>query len=388
MRESCFTSEVYALYAIGSLDGEDLTEIESHTRSGCEVCRQELLQARRLWFMFASSAPSASPRPELKQRVMAAIQPARLRVVTPPPRRSNWWMQAIAAALLLATGIGVGWKLHRPPSAPSGPLRQIVQAPPSPAPAPDQTGIEKLQAQIADLNARLKQQADQLAAGASLEKTVAALQAEAAGRARILQDAQDHAAQLQSEAQRLRDKAAAADARAHQAEQQFQTASAERKQAQDRESSLRNEYAARIRQLENENAKFQRVIDDQQRKLQQNQQLVAFYSSPNLRFRQYKGTRSGPDATAHVVEQEGSRVVFYAFHLPQLPAGRTYQLWLIRGQSPAIVSGGIFKVDAQGNAVVEFSNPAMIRDVRQFAVTDEPGGGSPGPTGNQFFRAS
>jgi hypothetical protein len=37
---------------------------------------------------------------------------------------------------------------------------------------------------------------------------------------------------------------------------------------------------------------------------------------------------------------------------------------------------------------VQFSNADMLKNVRQFAVTDEPDGGSPGPTGKQFFRAS
>jgi hypothetical protein len=140
--------------------------------------------------------------------------------------------------------------------------------------------------------------------------------------------------------------------------------------------------------LEGENEKFRRVIDDQQRRLQQNTQLVAFFSNPNLKFYQYQGTRNGPGSRAHVVMQDGSKAMFYAFHLPQLPAGRTYQLWLIRGQSPAIVSGGVFQPDQDGNAIVQFSDAAMLKDVRQFAVTDEPGGGSPGPTGKQFFRAS
>ena len=89
-----------------------------------------------------------------------------------------------------------------------------------------------------------------------------------------------------------------------------------------------------------------------------------------------------------MVAQEGSRVMFYAFNLPKLPAGRTYQLWIIRGQSPAIVSGGVFQPDQSGNAVVEFAGASMLRDVRQFAVTDEPAGGSRGPTGRQFFRAA
>src|SRR5204863_7399339 len=54
MSESCFTSEIYALYVIGSLDGEDLSEFSRHIRQGCEVCSSQLTQARELWTSVAA----------------------------------------------------------------------------------------------------------------------------------------------------------------------------------------------------------------------------------------------------------------------------------------------------------------------------------------------
>src|SRR5579864_1296266 len=113
MSQSCFTSEVYALYAIGSLDGEELSELETHTGRGCEVCRAELEQARTLWSTYAAATPPVAPPPYLKQKVLAAVAPPRLRVV--PKRSISWWMQAVAAVLILSAGIGVGWKIQRPP---------------------------------------------------------------------------------------------------------------------------------------------------------------------------------------------------------------------------------------------------------------------------------
>jgi hypothetical protein len=223
---------------------------------------------------------------------------------------------------------------------------------------------------------------------ANLQAALARAQSEASASAQGLQQAQARAAQLEMQTRQLQAQATTAEARARDAEQRYQSADSERKVAVDRETRQRETTAARVRQLESENEKFRRVIDDQQRRIQQNTQLVAFFGSPNLKFYQYQGTRNGPSAKAHVVMQDGAKAMFYAFHLPQLPAGRTYQLWLIRGQSPAIVSGGIFQADRDGNAVVQFSDASMLKDVRQFAVTDEPNGGSSGPTGKQFFRAS
>jgi anti-sigma-K factor RskA len=396
MSESCFTSEVYALYAIASLDGDELGEFSRHIGQGCEICRTELAQARSLWTSFAAAAPVAEPSPGLKQKILRAARHSS--VLAMPPRRARrfeWWQQAGAAAAILVIGAVVGWNLHRPAPAP----RVTEVAPPVVTTVPPGQQAERenaeLRARIAELDKTLaSQQAllrDAAARSAEIRDLQAALarsQSDGSNSASALQEAQAHVTQLEAQGRQFQAQATAAEARARDAEQRYQAADNERKLALDREARQRETTAARIRQLEGENEKFRRVIDDQQRRIQQNTQLVAFFASPNLKFYQYQGTRNGPAANAHVVMQDGARAVFYAFHLPPLPAGRTYQLWLIRGQSPAIVSGGVFQPDSNGNAIVQFANAAMLKDVRQFAVTDEPAGGSSGPTGKQFFRAS
>jgi hypothetical protein len=315
----------------------------------------------------------------------------------PPPRvpRFAWWQQAAAAVVIGGIGVGVGWNLRRPPVPQH--VAEVV-TPPPPAPPVDQRLEQEnreLRARIAELDKTLTAQQQQLRDGstqsaelARLQTALARAQADASTASQGLQQAQARATQLDAQSRQLQTQTTTAEARAREAEQRYQTAESERKLAVDRETRQRETAAARIRQLEGENEKFRRVIDDQQRRIQQNTQLVAFFASPDLRFYRYQGTGNGPSATAHVVMQAGSKAMFYAFHLPQLPSGRTYQLWLVRGQRPGIVSGGIFQPDKDGNAVVQFSDAAMLKDVRQFAVTDEPDGGSPGPTGKQFFRAT
>jgi anti-sigma-K factor RskA len=397
MADGCFTSEVYALYVIGSLDGDDLSEFSRHIRQGCNLCSHELAQARELWTSFAAAVPPATPRPEVRQRILESVRHSSvLAMPAPPVRRILWWQQVAAAIVILGLGIGVGWNLRRP-----APRQQTAQAPPVIGTAGDSRLEQEnrdLRARVAELDRTLASQQAQLREGAArstelaqLQTTVARAQADATTGAENLRQAQTRATELETQARQLQDRATTAEARARDAEQRYQTADGERKQVLDREARQRETAATaatRIRQLEAENEKFRRVIDDQQRRIEQNTQLVAFFGSPNLRFYEYQGTRNGPAAKAHVVMQDGGKAMFYAFHLPQLPAGRTYQLWLIRGQSPAVMSGGIFQADANGNAVMQVSDAAMLRDVRQFAVTDEPAGGSRGPTGRQFFRAS
>src|SRR4051794_15024481 len=128
MAESCFTSEVYALYVIGSLDGDDLGDFSRHIGAGCDVCRGELTQARELWTSFAAATPPVSPRPEVKQRILAAARRSRVVALPPRARALPWWQQAAAAILILGVGVGVGWNLRHPAAPP-----QVAQVP-TPAP--------------------------------------------------------------------------------------------------------------------------------------------------------------------------------------------------------------------------------------------------------------
>lgn len=68
-----------------------------------------------------------------------------------------------------------------------------------------------------------------------------------------------------------------------------------------------------------------------------------------------------------------------AAHLPPLPNDRVYQLWFIKGQE-APISGGTFGVDPQGNALLSLAPGASTPNADTFAITNEPAGGSPGPT--------
>jgi len=68
--------------------------------------------------------------------------------------------------------------------------------------------------------------------------------------------------------------------------------------------------------------------------------------------------------------------------LPPLASGRTFQLWYL-GAGPAPVSGGTF--DSAAAAIgYRHRGPAGLPDLVALALTDEPAGGSPGPTTTPF----
>jgi anti-sigma-K factor RskA len=72
--------------------------------------------------------------------------------------------------------------------------------------------------------------------------------------------------------------------------------------------------------------------------------------------------------------------LLYAHGFPRLAPGKTYQLWLTRGDER--VNAGTFQVDDQGNAALLFHSPAPIDEFTWARVTDEPQYGSDQPTGN------
>jgi anti-sigma factor RsiW len=66
--------------------------------------------------------------------------------------------------------------------------------------------------------------------------------------------------------------------------------------------------------------------------------------------------------------------------LPSLPPNRTYQVWFDRPDQ-SWVSGGIFRVDAQGKGAVRLHFPTALAAYRGCWITEEPRMGSPTPTG-------
>ena len=89
-------------------------------------------------------------------------------------------------------------------------------------------------------------------------------------------------------------------------------------------------------------------------------------------------SRPVPEGRAFYHLRKG--LIFYASNLPVLPSNRTYQLWLV----PAVgnpISAGVFRVDSRGNGQILLPNLPPDITATAFAVTLEPAGGVPQPTG-------
>jgi anti-sigma-K factor RskA len=81
-----------------------------------------------------------------------------------------------------------------------------------------------------------------------------------------------------------------------------------------------------------------------------------------------------------LVDAESGEAAVVLADLPVLDPGKTYELWAIRGtQAPE--PAGLFTVSATGGAALRVAPIEAPGQVTAFAVSIEPAGGSPQPTG-------
>jgi anti-sigma-K factor RskA len=89
-----------------------------------------------------------------------------------------------------------------------------------------------------------------------------------------------------------------------------------------------------------------------------------------------------PDsAGVSVWDKEHQKGIFVADKLPPLPDDKTYQLWILDPKYTTPVSAGVFAVDDQGHARVEFTPVLPVDRSDRLAVSIERKGGVPQPEG-------
>jgi len=114
------------------------------------------------------------------------------------------------------------------------------------------------------------------------------------------------------------------------------------------------------------------------------QSQLAILVAPDLQRIDLQGQPQAPQASARAFWSRSRGLVFTASNLPAVPPGKTYQLWVLTKQ-PAPISAGLFKPDPQGRVSARFETPADLPQPIGMAVTIEPDGGVPSPTGDKYL---
>ena len=142
------------------------------------------------------------------------------------------------------------------------------------------------------------------------------------------------------------------------------------------ESQLR-EATRRAEASEGQVAEARRVAFDAQSQ-------VAILAAPDLARIDLAGQPVAPTAAARAFWSRTRGLVFTASNLPAPPPGRAYQLWVLTAQ-PAPISAGMLVVDASGRVTARFDTPLDLPRPVAMAVTLEPEGGVPAPTGEKYL---
>lgn len=116
----------------------------------------------------------------------------------------------------------------------------------------------------------------------------------------------------------------------------------------------------------------------------QGSQLAGILSAPDAVRVDLVGQPSAPGASGHAFWSPTRGVVVAADRLPALPAGRVYQLWVVTAS--AKMSAGVWRPDPAGR----MQAVAGVRADRAvaIAITIEPDGGVPSPTGPIYLLGS
>jgi anti-sigma-K factor RskA len=125
-------------------------------------------------------------------------------------------------------------------------------------------------------------------------------------------------------------------------------------------------------------------IADLRRTSTEAQSQVAVLAAPDLQRIDLTGQPAAPQASGRAYWSRSRGLVFTALNLPAVTTGRTYQLWVLAGPA-APISAGVFEPDPQGRVVARFDTPLDLPTPTGMAVTIEPAGGGPAPTGAMYL---
>ena len=139
---------------------------------------------------------------------------------------------------------------------------------------------------------------------------------------------------------------------------------------------------ARVDRAEAEVVRIQRTLDLSQQQTKSLEARSEVLFAPDMQRVDLAGQPVAPGSSARAFVSRHSGLAFAANQLPTLPADKVYQLWVIpQGQAP--VNAGLLAPDASGHASLFFPMPADMPPAAVIAVTVEPAGGVPAPTGEK-----
>jgi len=111
--------DMFELYSLALLEGEERSEVDAHLARGCETCQNRLKDALAVNALMMASVPEAVPPSRLRRRVLAGFG----------IERAGWgWLGALAAALMLVVALWLSVQERRRASELAEARREAIQA--------------------------------------------------------------------------------------------------------------------------------------------------------------------------------------------------------------------------------------------------------------------
>jgi anti-sigma-K factor RskA len=321
--------EAIPLYALGALDRAERTVVESHLLTGCGTCHELAKDYQAVAGLLPYALPSVPP--PAKSKILAAVFQRTVGDEQTAAADSeglsfgvwiNEWLapfirptlQPIISLVLLLLLVGTGWYAWMT-------HRHVVNE------AAQREQIEAALHDAATRTATLKQDLTQQ------EQALASLKEEVEHRIGTVSDTR---------------------AKLIEREAELDVAREELSKREQETSTLRKTLAQR---------------DD----------MLTFLRSAHVKVVSLTGVESAKNAGAFLLyDQDTKKAFFYAFNMPTLPPGKTYQLWAIVDKP---MSAGTFGTDSGQKSRVVLKNLPDLSHIKKFAVSLEPEGGRPQPTG-------
>ncbi len=319
------------LYAVGALERVERQALEAHLLSGCVSCHQALKDYQSVASVLPFGlAPTAPPRP-LKARIMAAksapaiaAEPA---AKTAPSLEPGEWMNHLFPPETSAHARSFGWAIGLAGLAlvaAGGYLAWTMYA-----------ELTHEKAQLAQLESQ---------ASAATSK-VAQLQQQLAERDKSLTAMREELHQRIMETNELKD------------------------QLIEREAEL-------------EDVRLQLTARGIRPRMPHDE-LALLLRTPDVKAVSLTGTDMAKGASAVLLyDGRTHKVWLYSVNLPECPNGTTYQLWAMHDKP---VSVGLFHMASGETAHLLVKHLPTFTQAKKFAVSLEPPGGRPQPTGPLYL---
>jgi|GEM_PF-5667436 len=406
--------DLLPLYVVGGLDAESTAEVEYHIDTGCESCPDELREWREVAGLIPLGATPDSPRVEVKEQLLRRIrQEAGFPKVTPLRPRRRWaaWVApplAAAAAILLMMGGQRYQKLSTLAETYAKRVEELT------------THTAEQEAQRETLTALLKQEQEKLvnreAEVRRLTTSLAEQHSASTGTSQrvmkleaALAEQQQRVATREQELARLKEQAVATERELVQmrrsskerleyataataAQREVQRLRGELTQAQEAVNAHERDVRDMRAQMEQQRALVAasaRELDRLREAVDRQRGVIEVLTSPGVKIEYLRHAMPGLETEGHVLWNERKKTwVFYAFHMPQPPQGKEYQAWFMT-EKEGPVSAGVFTPDQTGTGQLVAAPPAKLSGkITAVAVTLEPSGGLPKPSGEMYLRGS